>query len=159
LAAAEQFLGAVGSALVEFDPATPFDRTYQVPYPPALQMKFFQNHYWGEEIGGTEKDQSWRRIDGAWLDSASTLALQLDSATNNTSLPLALGLVDTGDTVISAADAQVGNWLSWQNLRWDIDGNKITGPDILRRTKIYKAGHHGSQCDIEGEGPGDDDGT
>ena len=144
LAAAEQFLGAVGPALSESDPGAPFDRSYQVPYPAAQQMSFFQSHYWGEQIGGTEKDQSWRRIDGAWLDSATTLALQLDSATNNTSLALALELVDTGDIIIFAADAQVGNWLSWQDLSWNIDGKKTTGPDVLSRTRIYKAGHHGS---------------
>ncbi len=144
LAAADMFLGGVGPALSDSDTAAPFDRTYQLPYPAAQQMKFFQDHYWGEQAGDGEKDQSWRRIDDAWLDSASTLALQLDSATNNTSLVLAVELEDTGDVVLFAADAQVGNWLSWQDLSWTVDGRKVTGPDILQRVKIYKAGHHGS---------------
>src|SRR5215813_14828776 len=42
------------------------------------------------------------------------------------------------------ADAQVGNWLSWQDLSWDVEGTKVTGPDLLNRTIFYKVGHHGS---------------
>jgi hypothetical protein len=46
--------------------------------------------------------------------------------------------------LLFAADAQVGNWLSWQGLTWKIDGKPVTGPDLLRRTIFYKTGHHGS---------------
>jgi hypothetical protein len=53
-----------------------------------------------------------RRIDGDWLASAGALALKLDSDTNNTSLVLAFDLPD-GTAMLFAADAQVGNWLSW----------------------------------------------
>src|SRR5204862_557193 len=74
---------------------------------------------------------------------SSSLALQLDSATNNTSLVLAIEL-GNGDVLLFAADAQVGNWLSWQGLTWKIDGKSVTGPDLLRRTILYKTGHHGS---------------
>jgi hypothetical protein len=42
------------------------------------------------------------------------------------------------------ADAQVGNWLSWTDLSWDVEGRKVTGPDLLARTIFYKVGHHGS---------------
>ena len=43
------------------------------------------------------------------------------------------------------ADAQVGNWLSWQKVQWTLDGNKtVTATDLLRRTRFYKVGHHGS---------------
>lgn len=46
-------------------------------------------------------------------------------------------------------DAQVGNWLSWANLSWDVTdaaGNKtkVTADDLLARTVFYKVGHHGS---------------
>jgi hypothetical protein len=122
---------------------TPFDENYQIPLHVAQQMPFFQQHYWGEDAESTEKNQGWRRIDGSWLDSSSSLALQLDSATNNTCLVLAFELGD-GDVLLFAADAQVGNWLSWQDLKWTVNGTDVTGPDLLRRTIFYKVGHHGS---------------
>jgi len=143
LAAADYFLGGVGPALVDDDTSMPFDSSFQVPLAAAQQMPFFQRLYWGEDPNSSQKDQSWRRIDGAWLDSGSSLALQLDSATNNTSLALAIEL-ENGDVLLFAADAQVGNCLSWQDLRWESGGRAVTGPDLLRRVKLYKAGHHGS---------------
>jgi hypothetical protein len=94
-------------------------------------------------LDSDEKSQSWRRIDANWLDSSSALALQLDSATNNTCLVLAFEL-GNGDVLLFAADAQVGNWLSWQNLKWKVDGKEVTGPHLLERTIFYKVGHHGS---------------
>jgi len=90
-----------------------------------------------------EFDQSWRRIDSDWFDISSTLALQLDSATNNTSLVLAIEITN-GKVLLFAADAQVGNWLSWQDLSWTVAGKSVTGPDLLGRTILYKVGHHGS---------------
>lgn len=50
------------------------------------------------------------------------MALMLDSATNNTSLVLGIEL-DPGEVLIFAADAQVGNWLSWQDLSSQVDQN------------------------------------
>jgi beta-lactamase superfamily II metal-dependent hydrolase len=99
-------------------------------------MDFFQAHYW--------KDESWRQIDGAWLTEAADLALQLDSATNNTSLVIAIELED-GDVLLFAGDAQVGNWLSWQKLKWTVEGREVSGPSLLRKTIFYKVGHHGSR--------------
>jgi hypothetical protein len=46
--------------------------------------------------------------------------------------------------LLFAADAQVGNWLSWQDLKWTVNGKEVTGPDLLERTVLYKTGHHGS---------------
>jgi hypothetical protein len=46
--------------------------------------------------------------------------------------------------LLFAADAQVGNWESWQTWQWEKDGRKVTGPDLLKRTIFYKVGHHGS---------------
>jgi beta-lactamase superfamily II metal-dependent hydrolase len=143
LAAADNFLGGVGPALADDDTAMPFDNSFQIPLDVAQQMQFFQRFYWGEDTNSSQKDQSWRRIDDAWLDSGSSLALQLDSATNNTSLALAIEL-ENDDVLLFAADAQVGNWLSWQDLHWNSGSRNVTGPDLLRRVKIYKAGHHGS---------------
>lgn len=88
-------------------------------------------------------DQSWRRIDGDWLGLAADLAMQLDRGVNNTSLVLAF---DLGDRRIAlfVGDAQVGNWLSWQDLAWGAGENAVTGPDLLKRTVYLKVGHHGS---------------
>jgi hypothetical protein len=125
------------------DAEAPFDPLIQIPFDSGMQTPFFQEHYWGEASGSEQRDQAWRRIDNSWLEGATEMALQLDSATNNTSLVLAIEL-GTGDVLLFAGDAQVGNWLSWQNLAWQIDGKTVTGPDLLSRTVLYKTGHHGS---------------
>jgi len=139
----DMFLDNVAVALMEDSTDGIFDKSFQIPLGAGQQMSFFQNYYWGEDRDSTEKDQSWRRIDGSWLDASSSMALALDSATNNTSLVLAFEL-DGGDVLLFAADAQVGNWLSWQDLKWKVDGKEVTGHDLLNRTIFYKVGHHGS---------------
>jgi len=137
------FMNALQPTLSDVDVDTPFDERFQIPLNMAQQMPFFQQRYWGEDSDSIEKSQAWRRIDGSWLDSSSSLALQLDSATNNTCLVLAFEL-GNGDVLLFAADAQVGNWLSWQDLKWKVNENEVTGPDLLSRTIFYKVGHHGS---------------
>jgi hypothetical protein len=132
-------LDTIAPAAPDIDVNAPFDPIVQIPLEAGRQMPFFQAHYWGGDPG----DQSWRRIDSDWLDSSASLALQLDSATNNTSLVLAIELHDSR-VLLFAADAQVGNWLSWQDLKWQTDGKEVTGPNLLRRTVLYKVGHHGS---------------
>jgi hypothetical protein len=47
--------------------------------------------------------------------------------------------------LLFAADAQVGNWLSWQDVTWNFEGRTVSGPDLLKRTILYKVGHHASQ--------------
>jgi len=136
-------LSSLQGNLADTDSAAPFDPIAQIPMVVARQLPFFQEHYWGEAPDTAEKDQGWRRIDSDWLDVSSSMALQLDSATNNTSLVVAIELAD-GDVLLFAADAQVGNWLSWQNLSWNVNGKTVTGPDLLGRTILYKTGHHGS---------------
>jgi hypothetical protein len=89
-----------------------------------------------------QRNASWRRIDNDWLNQASTLALYLDSLTNNSSLALAIELVETGKVLLFAADAQIGNWLSWQEISW-YDAT-ISTDDLLARTVFYKVGHHAS---------------
>ncbi len=90
----------------------------------------------------------WRKIEHDWLASVETLAIDLDNYTNNTCLVVAFELMDSGRVMLFAADAQVGNWLSWQDLKWELEyeGKKrtVTGPDLLARTVLYKVGHHGS---------------
>lgn len=91
------------------------------------------------------EDNDWRTIGSDWLDAAGALALKLDSDTNNTSLVLAFELGEGGDVLLFAADAQVGNWLSWHEQAYArTDGGHATARDLLGRTVLYKVGHHGS---------------
>ena len=88
-----------------------------------------------------------RRIDDLHAVEFNRLSIKMDSNTNNTSLVLAFELPD-GATMIFAADAQVGNWLSWRDAKFKSQGNagdkSICGDDLLARAKLYKVGHHGS---------------
>jgi hypothetical protein len=103
---------------------------------------FFHEHY-------LQDIENWRRIESDWQLPAESIALKLDSATNNTSLVLAIELEATGRVLLFAADAQVGNWLSWHQGGWsEVNGlgrgETLTAEDLLRRTVLYKVGHHGS---------------
>lgn len=88
------------------------------------------------------RDADWRRIDDAWIDQGERLALWLDGFTNNSSLVLAFELVQSGKVLLFVADAQTGNWLSWDNVTWQRAG--VTTNDLLARTVLYKVGHHAS---------------
>lgn len=88
------------------------------------------------------------RIEEDWLDAAEALALKMDSDTNNTSLVLAIELPDR-QVMLFAADAQVGNWLSWGDQTYPReagpDGVAPVGiDDLLSRVTLYKVGHHAS---------------
>jgi hypothetical protein len=95
---------------------------------------------------GSSKD-FYRRIDDRYEMEFNRLAIRMDSNTNNSSLVLAIELPDSS-TMIFAADAQVGNWLSWGGVvfKEDQDGKEVEtkGHDLLGRARLYKVGHHGS---------------
>ena len=156
----------------------PFETRFQIPTARAQHVPFFEQRYFGElqdeslyyfprKTGKAKapkkiaiRDQSWRRIDGTWLDTSETLALALDAATNNTSLVIAIEKVATGEVLLFPGDAQAGNWLSWQDLAWppvdpsnkdDKKVKRVTGPGLLARTIFYKVGHHGSHNATLGE--------
>jgi heat shock protein HspQ len=60
---------------------------------------------------------------------------------------MAIELVGSGKVLLFPADAQVGNWLSWDAIKPELvadDGKKVAAADLLRRTVFYKVGHHGS---------------
>ena len=120
------------------DLSFPFDGVYRVDPEPAKGDDFFQKHYYGEAGTPAEMEMAWRQIEGDWLTSADNLALQLDSDTNNTSLALGIELSPGGKVLLFPGDAQVGNWLSWHHL------DTIDAADLLRRTALYKVGHHAS---------------
>lgn len=90
------------------------------------------------------RKESWRKIDQDWLDQADRLALYLDSYTNNTSLVLAFELVKSGKVLLFAADAQTGNWLSWEKLKWSDKPDDFKTATLLENTVLYKVGHHAS---------------
>jgi hypothetical protein len=109
---------------------------------PADLRALFARHY-------LNPAESYRAIEDDWLASAGTLALQLDANTNNTSLVLAFEFIDTGEVFLFPGDAQVGNWLSWDNYTWKIQqpggaSEEVTAQELLARTRFYKVGHHGS---------------
>jgi len=115
----------------------PFGANWAIPLNEKSAPAFFEANYFAE-------DSHWRRIDEDWFMGASALALAFDTAVNNTSLVLAVQL-DGGDVLLFAADAQVGNWLSWQHLKWKLPGGgEISGPGLLNRAVFYKVGHHAS---------------
>lgn len=133
--------------------SVPFDRPCGLSFDKAQKDGFFQERYFGVPGKLKEKDKdediSWRRIDDSWLGAAEKLALQLDGDTNNTSLALAIELSPGGKVLLFPGDAQVGNWLSWESLSWPREGKPgdstpVTAADLLRRTVLYKVGHHAS---------------
>src|SRR5215475_1933036 len=132
-------MAGAGTEVESNDRGRPFDRQYEILFSYAREMPFFQQQYWTP----ADATDNWRLIDSDWLGGSTELALQLDSLTNNTSLVLAIELADQ-DVLLFVADAQVGNWLSWQTLSWNVGGRTVTGPDLLRRAIFYKVGHHGS---------------
>jgi hypothetical protein len=79
---------------------------------------------------------------------AGSLALQMDSDTNNTSLALAIEFIESGKVLLFPGDAQVGNWLSWHDLEWKIKDNgtinTVNATTLLNNTVLYKVGHHAS---------------
>ncbi len=108
-------------------------------------------HWFGEiqEFVRTTYDdrkQTWRRIDHDWTEAFGDLALKLANDTNNTSLVLAMEFGDTQDVLLFVGDAQVGNWLSWRDVSFEVPGRRgrVAAQDLVRRTVFYKVGHHAS---------------
>lgn len=96
-----------------------------------------------------DPENAWRSIDDAWLATGDRLALQMDNATNNTSLVLAFEFEGSNDVLLFVGDAQAGNWRSWDDHRWTVKGKngdprEVTPADLLKNTIFYKVGHHGS---------------
>jgi hypothetical protein len=162
-AAAEAAEGADDSA----DPVAvaaavqPFARRFSLTFDQAFIHKdhgsFFRSYYGSDnhppvqagDVQGESPD--WRRIDKDWLYSAEDFALYLNKGINNTSLVLAFELTTSGRVLLFAADAQRGNWKSWNSASFedekkpkDDPGRTITAKDLLARTVLYKVGHHGS---------------
>ena len=139
--AGQALAATVISALSADDDAAPFGDLRSIPLETAAGLNFFQRWYFGPGADAP----AWRQIDTAWLDDASNFPAGAcaSSATTNAACVLAIELANK-DVLLFVADAQVGNWMSWQDLTWTFDGRTVTGPDLLARTVFYKVGHHGS---------------
>ncbi len=129
---------------VAFERQFPFDREFRLRPNDATARRTWMRGY-------DAPDAAWRRIDRDYLGTATDLALQLDNQTNNTSLVFAIEFIEDGRVLLFPADAQLGNWLSWhdEGVRWTVaraDGSAttVTASDLLRRTVLYKVGHHSS---------------
>ncbi len=167
LASGGRFARALGAALAandtgdgtDLDELSPFERSVGTDLSAALNGEpgndpkvdigaFVRDHYSGPVPAACpdeDPDQSWRRIDADWLGIAADLAMQLDRGVNNTSLVLAFEFIDTGRVFLFPGDAQIGNWLSWKDLKWPVGQATVTTADLLARTAYLKVAHHGSQ--------------
>jgi hypothetical protein len=93
----------------------------------------------------TDSKNSWRKIEEDWLMSAGSLALRVNSMTNNQSLVLAIEAEGSKKVMLFPGDAEFGSWASWHKIDW----KGLAGPnkihytqDLLNRTVFYKIAHH-----------------
>jgi hypothetical protein len=138
IATTEAFAAAAASQSGSAEP------DHYVPFEPYLKWDeptWSDREEW-KELATSYHSDPVRKIDRDWLNTAAELALQLDSYTNNTSLVLAFELTDSKDVLLFVGDAQVGNWQTWANVKFD--GTNVNAADLLARTIFYKVGHHGS---------------
>jgi hypothetical protein len=108
----------------------PFSRQFQQQDQENNQKKTYE-----------DPKNSWRTINYDWLSEIGRLSLHMDRLTNNTSLVLAFEFTESKKVLLFVGDAQIGNWQSWFDVKFD---NGLTGKDLLSRTVFYKAGHHSS---------------
>jgi hypothetical protein len=126
----------------DFDKHLPFDPRFRIESCDKKDCESLFPAYY-------RKEDEWRRIDNDWMSGGSELALQLDSYTNNTSLVLAIELIEDGRVLLFPADAQLGNWESWHEYNFtvkDAHGKEktVNAAQLLARTVFYKVGHHSS---------------
>ena len=120
----------------------PFEKWHRRSANTMRRNKFFREHYF-------RKNQAWRRADNYWLTCAEQLALALNDFTNNTSLALAFEFIDSGKVLLFPGDAQIGSWLTWADLTWNVtDPNgarrNVKVADLFPRVVFYKGSHHAS---------------
>jgi hypothetical protein len=132
----EQIAALVGEDLDEYQLGLPFDLAHQVA------LKVARRH--DLVAGYLRNGDAWRRIDDDWLNTAAQIALWMQSSTNNTSLVLAIELLPARKVLLMTADAQVGNWISWADVKFKPPHDNVSVDDLLARTVLYKVGHHGS---------------
>lgn len=142
----DAILPELGEGNVEL--SYPFERRHRRDSAQMQNDAFFKEHYFGVDADNGE-DQTWRQIDTAWLEVAEQIALAVNDITNNTSLALAFEFIESGEVLLFPGDAQIGSWLTWQNLLWKVTDGKglerdVSIGDLFSRTVFYKASHHAS---------------
>jgi hypothetical protein len=147
---ASGLVDALLGADTEQDPelSYPFEKIYRRNANAMKSDLFFKMHYYDPERE-TGDPQHWRQIEDAWLESAEQLALALNNFTNNTSLALAFEFGDSGEVLLFPGDAQIGSWLTWKKLGWNVpdstgSSRRVDISDLLSRTVFYKGSHHAS---------------
>ena len=125
----------------ELDKIFPFDGRYRLDCTEEeTRRRYFETY--------DDPSAAWRKIDYDWLASSADFALQLDNLTNNTSLALAIEIIEDGRVLLFPADAQLGNWLSWHDHTFKVKGPNGTSDkkakQLLEETVLYKVGHHAS---------------
>jgi hypothetical protein len=133
----EQILAMAGEERELYELSLPFDLVHQLDEGKAGAYPLLSKTYGAA-------GEKWRRIDQDWLNTASQIALWMDSSTNNTSLVLAFEVLPSRKVLLFPADAQMGNWLSWPAVQFPDPDSQVTADDLLDRTVVYKVGHHGS---------------
>jgi beta-lactamase superfamily II metal-dependent hydrolase len=138
--------GLVDGLLAMGDPSSATDESRPFGEIPAMRVEeakkddYYKQTYF-------KRTEAWRTVEDDWLDMAGSLAMQMDSDTNNTSLALAIQLPN-GKVLLFPGDAQVGNWLSWHDHEWKIKNGSTTeiinATALLNATVLYKVGHHAS---------------
>jgi len=106
---------------------------------------FVHNEGNGLKAAYEQPGDEWRRIDFEWLQSAGTMALRMNSRTNNLSLALAIEFESSGRVMLFPGDAEFGSWESWHKIKWPVPGKdekKHLTEDLLNRTVFYKVAHH-----------------
>ena len=148
-------LGAAAASSAGGAPkGSPFPRRHAIPLGQAVSDSrfggFFSQHYGDTAVADAADGQEipasavWRRMTADDAADAGALALAMNNATNNASLVLAFELSKGGKVLLFVGDAQAGNWRSWSDESFDDDGTTVTAEDLLKRTVLYKVGHHGS---------------
>ncbi|MFN0130072.1 MAG: hypothetical protein ACKV19_25695 [Verrucomicrobiales bacterium] len=162
LASTENFFAAAAATAPDGSASgdssgSPFSERYHIPYRKRPKAGSFLDRHYGNDLdnptrsGFSEEGQTkapdnaeWRRIGKDWLYSAESLALAMNTRTNNSSLVLAFELGKGGKVLLFVGDAQRGNWISWAKQDWRDGDQKVSARDLLGRTVLYKVGHHGS---------------
>lgn len=117
---------------VDLDNILPFEESYETN--DSSLMKSYK-----------DDKNAWRNIDNDWLFSAGSLALRINSLTNNLSLALAIEFEGSKRVMLFPGDAEYGSWSSWHKINWkgvkSESGGHFTR-DLLKRTVFYKVAHH-----------------
>lgn len=129
----ELLLGAIDfHALGDSDEKIfPFDVTYEITDPDRK-----------DAADAAYKHEAWRGIDFDWLMSSGSLALRMNSLTNNLSLALAFQFPKEKKVLLFPGDAEFGSWSSWHDIRWPDEEGTIETKDLLSQTVFYKVAHH-----------------